>query len=127
MRDVNTDIQEIVEAFVAAVSAIAQREAMEALSVAFATVPGAHRGGARRGQKRDPAAIVAIAEKFVAFVAAHPGLRIEQINKEIGTRTKDLALPIRKLIAEGRISVQGSKRSTTYFVKDAPKPKKTAK
>ena len=29
---------------------------------------------------------------------AHPGLRIEQINKELGTLTKDLALPIRKLL-----------------------------
>jgi hypothetical protein len=42
--------------------------------------------------------------QFAAFVKAHPGLRIEQINKELGTTTKDMALPIRKLIAEGMIS-----------------------
>ena len=55
--------------------------------------------------------------QFVSFVAKHPGLRIEQINKELGTSTKDLALPIRKLIAEGQIKTKGKKRSTTYFAK----------
>ena len=53
----------------------------------------------------------------MSFVAKHPGLRIEQINKELGTSTKDLALPIRKLIAEGQIKTKGKKRSTTYFAK----------
>jgi len=48
-------------------------------------------------------------------VKAHPGLRIEQINKELGTTTKDLALPIRKLISEAAITAKGEKRSTTYF------------
>jgi hypothetical protein len=56
-----------------------------------------------------------LSERFVAFVRQHPGLRIEQINKQLGTLTKDLALPIRKLVATGMISVRGEKRSTTYF------------
>jgi hypothetical protein len=42
-----------------------------------------------------------LSEKFASFVKANPGLRIEQINKELGTTTKDLALPIRKLIVMG--------------------------
>jgi hypothetical protein len=42
-------------------------------------------------------------------------MRIEQINKQLGTTTKDLALPIRKLISEGAITTKGQKRSTTYF------------
>ena len=50
-----------------------------------------------------------------SFVTKHPGLRIEQINKQLGTSTKDLALPIRKLIADGVIKTKGKKRSTTYF------------
>ena len=32
----------------------------------------------------------------------------------MGTTTKDLALPIRKLIAEGQVVAKGKKRSTTY-------------
>ena len=46
---------------------------------------------------------------------ASSGLRIEQINKELGTTTRDLALPIRKLIAEGHLHTKGEKRATTYF------------
>ena len=45
----------------------------------------------------------------------HPGLRIEQINKELGTQTRDLALPLRKLISEGAVRTEGEKRSTQYF------------
>ena len=56
-----------------------------------------------------------LSEKFASYVKANPGLRIEQINKELGTTTKDLALPIRKLIADGYLKAKGKKRSTTYF------------
>ena len=50
--------------------------------------------------------------RLAAFVGKHPGMRIEQINKQLGTTTKDLALPIRKLIADGSIKTKGAKRST---------------
>ncbi len=74
---------------------------------------GRPRGG--RGAKRTSADLEALSERFAAFVKANPGMRIEQINKQLGTTTKDLALPIRKLISEGQISAKGQKRSTTYF------------
>jgi hypothetical protein len=67
------------------------------------------------GLKRTAEDLEALSAKFVSFVKAHPGLRIEQINMELGTTTKDLALPIRKLVAEKAISTKGNKRSTTYF------------
>jgi len=74
---------------------------------------GRPRGG--RGGKRTSADLEALSERFGTFVKANPGLRIEQINKQLGTTTKDLALPIRKLISEGAIVAKGQKRSTTYF------------
>jgi predicted transcriptional regulator len=74
---------------------------------------GRPRGG--RGAKRSQEDLEALSERFASFVKANPGLRIEQINKQLGTTTKDLALPIRKLISEGLIGVKGQKRSTTYF------------
>ena len=79
---------------------------------------GGSRGRARggRGAKRTPEDLEALSQKFATFVKTNPGLRIEQINKELGTTTKDLALPIRKLIADGMITAKGKKRSTTYFV-----------
>jgi len=65
--------------------------------------------------KRTASELVALAEQFISFVALHPGLRIEQINRQLGSNTRDLALPIRKLLAEGRVRAKGRKRSTTYF------------
>ena len=74
---------------------------------------GRPRGG--RGAKRTSADLEALSDKFASFVKANPGLRIEQINKQLGTTTKDLALPIRKLISDGVVNAKGQKRSTTYF------------
>jgi hypothetical protein len=40
-------------------------------------------------------------------VKANPGLRIEQINKELGTTTKDLALPSREARSRRRDRHEG--------------------
>ncbi len=74
--------------------------------------PKAPRRG--KGAKRPQEEIAALAEKVGAFIRKNPGLRIEQINKELGTSTKDLALPLKKLIADKAISTRGKKRATTY-------------
>jgi len=57
-----------------------------------------------------------MSNRFLEFVAENPGLRIEQINKQLGTTTKELALPVRRLVVDGAIKVKGSTRSTTYYL-----------
>lgn len=69
------------------------------------------------GAKRDPSVIQNFMDTFLGFVRKNPGLRIEQINAQLGTCTKDLALPIRKLIAAKMIRTKGEKRATTYEAK----------
>jgi len=132
MNDFQNDMNHVVQGFVAQITELARRAALDTLESAFghngrsasprslaapaaAGVPqiGRPRGG--RGAKRTAADLESLSGKFASFVKSHPGLRIEQINKELGTTTKDLALPIRKLIAERMISAKGQKRSTTYF------------
>ena len=133
MNNFQNDMNHAVQGFVAQITELARRAALDTLESAFggkagrssgppavaATPPpgvpraGRPRGG--RGAKRSPEDLEALSEKFAAFVKANPGLRIEQINKELGTTTKDLALPIRKLVADKVISAKGQKRSTTYF------------
>ena len=76
-----------------------------------------HASDRAKGAKRNPEEIAATKAQFLEFVTANGGLRIEQINKELGTSTKDLALPIRQLLAEKMIKAKGQKRSTTYFGK----------
>jgi hypothetical protein len=43
------------------------------------------------------------------------GMRIEEINKQLGTSTKELMRPIKKLLASNAIRKSGERRSTTYF------------
>src|SRR5688500_5749405 len=129
MSDFQNQMNHTVQGFVAQITELARRAALDTLESAFSgrvarsgasplapagvAQVGRPRGG--RGAKRTAADLEALSEKFASFVKTHPGLRIEQINKELGTTTKDLALPIRKLISTGVISTKGKKRSTTYF------------
>jgi hypothetical protein len=129
MSNFQHEMNQVVDGFVAQITELARRAALNTLEATFAShgagrapiaAPsqgaaqvGRSRGG--RGAKRRPEDLEALCNQFASFVKSHPGLRIEQINKELGTTTKDLALPIRKLIAESKITAKGQKRSTTYF------------
>jgi hypothetical protein len=128
MSDFQNEMNHAVQGFVAQITELARRAAITTLESAFGSRGGSRAGAAAvasiaqigrprggRGAKRSAEDLEALSTKFAAFVKSHPGLRIEQINKELGTTTKDLALPIRKLIADGKITAKGQKRSTTYF------------
>ncbi len=118
MSDFQTEMNRVVADFVSQITELARRAAIDTLESALGKRGGGLKIGRRgRGAKRSSGELDKLAEQFHAFVAKHPGLRIEQINKELGTNTKDLALPIRKLIAEGQIKTKGAKRSTAYFSK----------
>ncbi|HUJ61549.1 MAG TPA: hypothetical protein VLX92_23755 [Kofleriaceae bacterium] len=109
----------VVADFVSQITELARRAAIDTLESALGKrAAGALAGRGRgrgRGAKRSANELDGLGDSFHAFVAKHPGLRIEQINKQLGTSTKELALPIRKLIADGAIKTKGAKRSTTYF------------
>ena len=124
MANLQADIQRLVDSFVAQITELANRAAIEGLQRAVGGAAG--RGGALRigsgrglgrgrGQKRTSNELEKTQDDLLAFVAKNPGLRIEQINKQLGTTTKDLALPIRKMLSEGYLKSKGKKRSTTYY------------
>lgn len=43
-------------------------------------------------------------------------MRVEEINKELGTSTRQLMRPIQKLLGQGKIKKSGERRATSYFV-----------
>ena len=53
----------------------------------------------------------------MAYIAKHPGQRIEQIGAAMGVSTKSLVLPSKKLIASKAVFTRGNKRATTYSTK----------
>jgi hypothetical protein len=120
MSDFQTEMNHLVSGFVTQITELARRAAIDTLESALGKRgPGiALRGGygsRRKGAKRTSNELDKLADQFISFVGKNPGLRIEQINKQLGTTTKDLALPIRKLVADGEIKTKGAKRSTQYF------------
>ena len=128
MSDYQNEVQKLVEGFVSQLSELWRRAVADSLSgldTGIAPIkrgPGRPRGSTnapsassggnrRRGEKRTSDELDLLADKFHEFVMKNPGLRIEQINKELGTTTKDLALPIKKLMTEGMLKGKGEKRS----------------
>ena len=124
MSDFQTEMNRVVAGFVAQITDLARAAARDMIDEALGrggkiSIGGLGRGGSGRGRgrgaKRTSDELDRLADQFHAFVTKHPGLRIEQINKQLNTTTKDLALPIRKLLADGALKTKGTKRSTTYF------------
>lgn len=130
MSDFQSEMNRVVSGFVAQITDLARRAAIDTLESALGrrgssvSISRSSGGGRRKGAKRTGDELDKLADAFHLYVAKHPGLRIEQINKELDTSTKDLALPIRKMISEGSLKTKGSKRSTTYFAGEKKKSKK---
>ncbi len=114
MSDFQSDINSVIDEFVAKISSLARQAAINSLEQALGG-RSLRAGTGRRGHKRSRDALETLSESFVAFVARHPGLRIEQINAKLQTTTKELAGPVRKLVADGVLKTKGQKRSRTYF------------
>jgi hypothetical protein len=80
---------------------------------AAAAVNAAPRAKARaKGGKRTPEELEALTQNVLVHIKKNPGQRVEQIAAALGTRTKELALPIIKL---GKaLKTQGQRRGTKY-------------
>lgn len=123
MSDFQTEMNRVVQGFVAQITELARRAAIDTLESALGKGGGKRGGGLSlgrgvgrgKGNKRTSDELDDLSDQLIEFVEKNPGLRIEQINKQLGTTTKDLALPIRKLLADGALKSKGQKRSTAYF------------
>jgi hypothetical protein len=129
----NPRIQAIISTFVAELSEALTEESTSAIRAALGGSltknGGARRRGAgrpkgsstsapgrvrKKGGKRSPEELEQLTKTLLAAIKKAPGSRIEQIGKTVGVPTKELALPIRKLLADKAIGKKGQKRATTY-------------
>lgn len=130
MSDTSSRVQSVIDRFVSELTAIAREEAAKIVLGGIApsrSVRKAASNGTAGGGKRSAERLEALQTEILAFVKSHPGLRIEQINEQLGTSTKDLALPIRKLVTAKRLHVKGQRRATKYFAGGNAAPKGGAK
>jgi hypothetical protein len=69
----------------------------------------------KAGEKRTPQHLAQITEQVYNYIKSNGGQGVEQIAKALATSTKELTLPIRKLLADKNIGSKGQKRATRYF------------
>lgn len=131
MLDPHRKIQALIDSFVADLGEIAKQIALEQLKTAFGSVKlaplpppsssssyssssassASRRSRARRGQHE----IEALRSKLLTVISDNPGCRAEDINSALGTRTPQIAQPLRKLVAERLVRTEGARRGTRYF------------
>src|SRR5262245_42036970 len=133
MTTLPSEVADLVNDFVTKLTALAYRAAMETLTGALGSAGPANGIGGRRGgratgaravavsssrakgAKRSPEELEQITNQVRDYVRENPGHRIEQLTKALGYKTKDVALPMKKLIKDGAVRTEGEKRATAYF------------
>jgi hypothetical protein len=124
-------IAQRVHAFVSEITELARQQALETLSAALvaggraraargrngaATARVGRRGGRDvAGNRRSPEEIDRAAQALLAEIQSNPGLRVEQIGRALGAATKDLSLPLKKLLSQRMVRSEGQRRATRYF------------
>jgi hypothetical protein len=129
MSNIDDAVREAVELFVEQLTDLIQRAALESVQSALnGGNPSSSRGSKSQrsravavpqaletSAKRTPAELAQLIKKLHAYIAKHPGLRIEKIGAGLDLPTKALVLPIKRLIGERKLSTKGQKRATTYY------------
>ena len=125
MDNLQSQVNARVEAFVAEITELARAAAYQTLNSALeGGQPVSGRGATpilrgRRSGKRTADELAQMADAFLAHVTANPGQRMEHIAKELGVATPEFMLPVRKLLADGKLRVEGQKRATQYYPADS--------
>jgi len=110
------ELEPLVAAFANKLSALLQRHVNEALGGTRASHTAAGNSKPRAtGGKRSAVEMEQLRTRLLRVIDDNPGRRTEQINATLGTTTKDIALPLRQLIAEKLVKTEGERRGTRYF------------
>jgi hypothetical protein len=127
----DTELRSKIDSFLEELSALVKRAALDSVHAALGNGatptrrgPGRPRGTTRSATaapasangKRTSDQVDATAQRIATFVRANPGTRLEQIASGLGTSSKELKLPVIKLLGSKTLTKKGQKRGTKYFV-----------
>ena len=127
MPHTTAQIESRLRAFVDEIRALTRQELLDALttfgSAAAKRGPGRPRKTATPpakapsdvGGRRASAVVADTIERLRDRILAHPGQGAEHIGPALGLTTRQLALPITKLLASKHITRKGVRRATRYF------------
>lgn len=102
---------------IAKLTQMAIADAFQARDLATDTATPAAPKAARRtkGAKRSASELQALKDRLTRLIHDNPGSNAEQLNSILGTRTAEIAGPIRQLVASRAIKTEGERRGTRYF------------
>lgn len=129
MSNIHDQISQRVQAFARELEELVRKAAIEAVATSLGASAGRAGASSRapraaaaapkarraKGGKRPPAELAAMVAKTADWVKANPGNGVEAMAKSLGVQTKELALPIAKLLKSKTIKKRGEKRATKYF------------
>lgn len=119
-------------AFVEELSTLVRRAALESVQEALGTGAALSRRGStrtvkrrkkatragrpagRKGGRRSSESVAATAEAIVRHVRSNPDQNVTEIGDALGLSSKDLRLPILKLVKEKQLRKTGKRRGTRY-------------
>ena len=134
MSSIERQIRDSIESFVAELNRLVRQAAVAAVKNALGgnaaparrpaggngkAAPAAPRARSRRSRrgrrvKRSPRMLAKLQNALLEEITLNPGQRIEAIGKTLGVPTKDLNLPVKRLLASKQIKKKGEKRATEY-------------
>ena len=134
----DTEIQSRISAFLAELSQLVKRQALEAVHEALGGAAAPRRGPGRprkmtvrpgrrpramakravKGKRirRSPEDLAKLQSTILAAVKAKQGQRLEEIGRAMKTDTGVLKRPMAMLVAGKKLKTKGQKRGTRYFV-----------
>jgi hypothetical protein len=128
----DSEIRSKIDDFLDELAALVKQAALESVREAL----GENAAGARRGPggprlkisvgrparsamgpggKRTSEQVEATAQRIAEYVRSNPGARLEAIASGLGTSSKELKLPVIKLLSSKTLTKKGEKRGTMYF------------
>ncbi len=130
MSNIHDQIATRIKAFASELEELVRKAAIDAVTSSLgagpsrapsgpraASAPAASRPGrrARSGGKRPPAELAAMVVKAGDWIKSNAGHGVEDMAKALHVQTKELALPIAKLLKSRTIKKRGLKRATKYY------------
>lgn len=122
--DLNAQIEARSRAFMDDITAILRESMLNALSqgklyfrAPDTAAPRARSAKAPRpkGEKRSPALIEKTQSRLHAVIVQRPGRGIEGLARQLDCTTRELSLPMKKLLASELVRTEGEKRATKYY------------
>jgi hypothetical protein len=76
-----------------------------------------------KGAKRSPGELEKLRSRVLSWIQTNPGNNVEGVAKALNLTTKELALPVKHLLAAKAIKKRGKRRATKYYpVKSSKEP-----